>query len=207
MPFDVTWTLHSDAAFVTGGGYKYRQLGEGNCFLRVPPDRRRMRPVLTGWFAEFDALESPGAAGRVAYGEGAAAFAGATYDPTSNYRAAAVFAFHEAQRPDTGPGCATSAGVRWACSRRPSNGSTCARDVAHVEPVPDSDRRCGLPGDSRPDTFSCRRAGNCARAACTSTPAATSCGWGRRRTSATISSEEAVTALGEIERDERDGVE
>jgi kynureninase len=31
----------------------------------------------------------------VGYGAGAAAFAGATYDPTSNYRGAAVFAFHE----------------------------------------------------------------------------------------------------------------
>ena len=39
-------------AFVTGGGYKYCQLGEGNAFLRVPPGRQ-MRPVLTGWFAEF----------------------------------------------------------------------------------------------------------------------------------------------------------
>jgi kynureninase len=32
------------------------------------------------------------------YGEGAARFAGATYDPTAHYRAAAVFAFHDARR-------------------------------------------------------------------------------------------------------------
>jgi kynureninase len=90
-PFDIgsAWL---EQAFVTGGGYKYCQLGEGNCFLRVPPGTR-MRPVLTGWFAEFEALENTGT-GRVTYGPGAAAFAGATYDPTSNYRAAAVFAFH-----------------------------------------------------------------------------------------------------------------
>ena len=31
------------------------------------------------------------------YGKGAAAFGGATYDVTSHYRAAAVFAFHEQQ--------------------------------------------------------------------------------------------------------------
>jgi len=31
-----------DDAFVVGGGYKYCQLGEGNCFLRVPPERERM---------------------------------------------------------------------------------------------------------------------------------------------------------------------
>jgi kynureninase len=91
VPFDLRAGLGD--VFVTGGGYKYCQLGEGNCFLRVPPGTR-MRPVLTGWFAEFDALEDPGK-WRVVYGEGAAAFGGATYDVTSHYRAAAVFAFHE----------------------------------------------------------------------------------------------------------------
>jgi len=55
-----------------------------------------MRPVLTGWFAEFAELQA-GADHQVAYGAGASAFAGATYDPTSHYRAAAVFAFHEQQ--------------------------------------------------------------------------------------------------------------
>ncbi|HZM25836.1 MAG TPA: hypothetical protein VFB89_00590, partial [Gemmatimonadales bacterium] len=30
--------LGLDDAFVVGGGYKYRQLGEGNCFLRIPKD-------------------------------------------------------------------------------------------------------------------------------------------------------------------------
>ena len=94
VPFDLH-TMGLDDAFVTGGGYKYCQLGEGNCFLRVPGDCR-MRPVLTGWFAAFDALEER-REGRVGYGDGAAAFAGATYDPTSNYRAAAVFAFHREQ--------------------------------------------------------------------------------------------------------------
>ncbi|HEY8551768.1 MAG TPA: hypothetical protein VIL35_17555 [Vicinamibacterales bacterium] len=81
------------SAFVTGGGYKYCQLGEGNAFLRIPPGCR-LRPVLTGWFTEFATLEESGRTGRVDYGRGAARFAGATYDPTSHYRAAAVFAFH-----------------------------------------------------------------------------------------------------------------
>src|SRR5690606_27924155 len=61
--------------------------------LRVPAGCR-LRPVLTGWYAEFDALERSGPRERVAYGAGAAAFAGATYDPTAHYRAAAVFEFH-----------------------------------------------------------------------------------------------------------------
>ena len=94
LPFDLNRSKLNDV-FVTGGGYKYCQLGEGNCFLRVPPESR-LRPVLTGWFAEFDALEDPGQK-QVAYGTGAAAFGGATYDVTSHYRAAAVFAFHEQQ--------------------------------------------------------------------------------------------------------------
>ena len=50
VPFDLA-TLGLETAFVTGGGYKYCQLGEGNCFLRVP-EGGRLRPVLTGWFAE-----------------------------------------------------------------------------------------------------------------------------------------------------------
>ena len=57
-------------AFVVGGGYKYCQLGEGNCFLRIPPDTE-LRPVVTGWFSEFTALADAAAPGRVAYGRGA----------------------------------------------------------------------------------------------------------------------------------------
>jgi kynureninase len=94
VPFDVR-AMRLEGAFVTGGGYKYCQLGEGNCFLRVPPGSR-MRPALTGWFAEFEARESTGQDG-VMYAPGAAAFAGATYDPASHYRAAAVFDFQVAQ--------------------------------------------------------------------------------------------------------------
>lgn len=93
MPFSIE-DLGLTGAFVTGAGYKYCQLGEGNAFLRLPRNCR-MRPVITGWFAEFDALEREEHAGRVAYGAGASRFAGATYDPTSHYRAAEVFAFFE----------------------------------------------------------------------------------------------------------------
>jgi kynureninase len=92
IPFDIA-AMGLTNAFITGGGYKYCQLGEGNCFLRVPAGCR-MRPVLTGWFAEFGALEHAGPRAAVEYGVGAAAFMGATYDPTAHYRAAAVFDFH-----------------------------------------------------------------------------------------------------------------
>jgi kynureninase len=83
-----------ERAWVVGGGYKYLQLGEGNCFLRLPQQAAGLRPVITGWFAEFDALAAvhePG--GPVPYGAGASRFAGATYDPTSHYRAARVLRF------------------------------------------------------------------------------------------------------------------
>jgi kynureninase len=92
VPFDVQ-AMGLRSAFITGGGYKYCQLGEGNCFLRIP-DETDLRPVITGWFSEFGALAESHRPGEVRYGEGAARFAGATYDPTSHYRAAAVFAFH-----------------------------------------------------------------------------------------------------------------
>ncbi|HOB53244.1 MAG TPA: kynureninase [Acidobacteriota bacterium] len=90
VPFSVRAEGLADA-FIVGGGYKYCQLGEGNCFLRLPPGCR-LRPVVTGWFAEFAALDQAPEAG-VGYGEGATRFAGSTYDPTSHYRAAAVFDF------------------------------------------------------------------------------------------------------------------
>ena len=83
-------------AFVVGGGYKYCQLGEGNCFLRVP-EACGLRPVITGWYSEFTALAGKHGAGEVVYGQGGERFAGATYDPTSHYRAAAVFDFFGAQ--------------------------------------------------------------------------------------------------------------
>ncbi|MGI9627166.1 MAG: kynureninase [Longimicrobiales bacterium] len=85
-----------ETAFVVGGGYKYCQLGEGNCFLRFPADCG-LRPVLTGWFAEFGALAKPHEAGLVEYAQGDGLFAGATYDPVSHYRGARVFDFFEEQ--------------------------------------------------------------------------------------------------------------
>jgi kynureninase len=89
-------------AWIVGGGYKYLQLGEGNCFLRMPPRAAELRPVITGWFAEFDALADASDPNRTAYSPGAARFAGSTYDPTSHYRAARVFRFF-AERGLTAP--------------------------------------------------------------------------------------------------------
>ena len=90
VPFSLQ-SLGLESAFVTGGGYKYCQLGEGNCFLRSPADCR-LRPLITGWFAEFGELEGAGP-GSVSHGPLTELFAGATYDPVSHYRAAEVFDF------------------------------------------------------------------------------------------------------------------
>ena len=79
-------------AFVVGAGYKYCQLGEGNGFLRFPEDCQ-LRPIATGWFAEFADLSREYPQGAVQYQPGDDRFAGATYDPVSHYRGAEVFRF------------------------------------------------------------------------------------------------------------------
>lgn len=85
-----------ESAFVTGGGYKYCQLGEGNAFLRSRAGCE-FRPAITGWFAEFGEISSANP-NLVSYGPLNIRFAGATYDPTSHYRAAEVFDFFSEQQ-------------------------------------------------------------------------------------------------------------
>ena len=140
VPFDVH-AMRLASAFITGGGYKYCQLGEGNCFLRVPKGCE-LRPLITGWFSEFSALSGKHADHQVVYGHGGDRFAGATYDPTSHYRAAAVFKFHEDM-------CLTAVQLR-DISRHQVG--LLARGferlqinpaVARIDPVPD-DRRAGF---------------------------------------------------------------
>jgi kynureninase len=84
-----------ERAWIVGGGYKYLQLGEGNCFLRLPPQAEELRPAITGWFAEFEELQAAHEPGATPYPRGSMRFAGSTYDPTSHYRAARVLDFFE----------------------------------------------------------------------------------------------------------------
>ncbi|MFF1614111.1 kynureninase [Amycolatopsis sp. NPDC058278] len=84
-------------AWVLGGGYKYLQLGEGNCFLRLPAHAQELRPVITGWYAEFGALADERHPGQVPYAIGGDRFAGATYDPASHYRGVRVQRFFAEQ--------------------------------------------------------------------------------------------------------------
>ncbi len=140
VPFDVH-AMGVTAAFITGGGYKYCQLGEGNCFLRIPPGTH-LRPVITGWFTEFGELARAERDGEVRYGTDAQAFAGATYDPTAHYRAAAVFAFHQQMQ-------LTPARLREISRRQvgllATGFQTLGIDprVAHVPELPD-ERRAGF---------------------------------------------------------------
>jgi len=78
------------------GGYKYLQWGEANCFLRFPEDCR-FRPVVTGWFSSFQTLDHPRSYDPVSFDDGDQRFATGTYDPVSQFRAAAVVRFFEEQ--------------------------------------------------------------------------------------------------------------
>jgi selenocysteine lyase/cysteine desulfurase len=110
VPID--WGPARDRLYVTAGGYKYAGFGEGVCWLRFPSDST-LRPVYTGWYADFGVLDrhhggpTPVSLGNpagvpqtpparadtaVRYGPGGARFAGATFDPSAIYRAHAVLA-------------------------------------------------------------------------------------------------------------------
>jgi kynureninase len=94
VPFFIT-EEGLEQAYIVGGGYKYCQLGEGNCFIRLP-QHCTLRPIASGWYGEFNLLSQP-TPQQTLYAEGPARFAGATYDPTSHYRAAKVFSFFQQQ--------------------------------------------------------------------------------------------------------------
>jgi kynureninase len=140
VPFDIR-SLGLGEAFITGGGYKYCQLGEGNCFLRLPPGCQ-LRPVLTGWFSEFDGRGRSPRGREVDYGSGAARFAGATYDPVSHYRAAAVFAFH-VERELTPERLRAISRQQVNMLRHEIEALDLDPGLARVEPMPD-DRRAGF---------------------------------------------------------------
>jgi kynureninase len=80
--------------YILIGGYKYLQWGEANCFLRFP-ESCTLRPVVTGWFSAFGKLDEPRNDQPVDFDEGDQKFATATYDPVSQFRAAAVVDFFD----------------------------------------------------------------------------------------------------------------
>lgn len=83
-----------DQAYLLIGGYKYLQWGEANCFLRYP-ESCSLRPVVTGWFSAFEQLDRPRNDKPISFDDGDQKFATGTYDPISQFRAAAVVQFFE----------------------------------------------------------------------------------------------------------------
>lgn len=88
VPFSVNET--GLQAYYLGGGYKYTQSGEGAAWMRLPAGAS-LRPIYTGWFADFGALDRERKGAGVQYAGGGFRFAGATFDPTPFYRANASF--------------------------------------------------------------------------------------------------------------------
>ncbi len=84
----------ADRVFYTAGGYKYAMAGEGAAFLHCPPGFG-VRPVNTGWYAEFDDLSLP--PGSVGYAPDAMRFMGSTFDASGLYRFIAVRKMLEAE--------------------------------------------------------------------------------------------------------------
>lgn len=109
MPVDLSRV--ADRVFFLGGGYKYAMAGEGAGYLHCPPGFAK-RPVNTGWFADFGAMEGKQAA--VAYASDGARFLGATFDPTGLYRFNAVRTMLDAEGLDTATITARIAPIRAA---------------------------------------------------------------------------------------------
>lgn len=87
MAIETDLSATADRLFYLAGGYKYAMAGEGAAFLHAPPGFGA-RPEITGWYAEFEALEE--AAHGVGYAPDARRFLGATFDPSGLYRFLAV---------------------------------------------------------------------------------------------------------------------
>ncbi len=91
LPTDLAPIAHR--VFYLAGAYKYAQAGEGACFAHVPAGNS-LRPVYTGWFAEFGELASARGS-EVTYAKNGMQFAGATMDFCALYRLRAVFKLFE----------------------------------------------------------------------------------------------------------------
>ena len=117
--------------FYTAGGYKYAMAGEGVCFLHAPA-RFASRPVVTGWYAEFEDLHLP--AGSIGYAPNARRFLGATFDPSGLYR------FNAVQRMLRAEGLTTERISAHVAELQQSFGSACAMaDFTLLNPLDCSD--------------------------------------------------------------------
>src|SRR5262245_2788363 len=88
----------ADRVFLMGGGYKYAMAGENAAYLHAPPAFAQ-RPLQTGWFADFGAIEAK--QDRIGYSADGARFLGATFDATGIYRLNAICAMLKREKLDT----------------------------------------------------------------------------------------------------------
>lgn len=107
MPTDLSGV--ADRLFYLSGGYKYAMSGEGVALMHAPHGFGA-RPVLTGWYAEFDDLSLP--PGSIGYAPDARRFMGATFDPSGIYRFVAVRDMLRDESLDTAAVSAHAAGLR-----------------------------------------------------------------------------------------------
>ncbi len=92
---EVDLSALADRVFYVAGGYKYAMSGEGCCFMHAPSGWFK-RPIDTGWFAAFFALESGARSGAgVPFADDGSRFLGATFDPSGLYRFDAVMSWLE----------------------------------------------------------------------------------------------------------------
>lgn len=87
MALETDLSAIADRAFYLAGGYKYAMAGEGVAICHAAPGFAP-RPVVTGWYAEFEDLTAP--PGGVGYAPDARRLLGATFDPSGLYRFVAV---------------------------------------------------------------------------------------------------------------------
>lgn len=85
-----------DKIYYMAGSYKYAQGGEGLCFMTIP-DQCNLRPVHTGWFADFASLKT-GVYDDINYSNDGFRFWGSTIDPTPFYRFKAVWEKFESEK-------------------------------------------------------------------------------------------------------------
>lgn len=87
IPTDLSKLEHR--VFYLAGGYKYAQAGEGMCFMTIPKSHQNLRPLYTGWFANFAELSKQ--SGDTEYSSDAFRFWGSTQDLSAHYRFLAVW--------------------------------------------------------------------------------------------------------------------
>lgn len=94
IPVDISKIKHR--IFYLAGGYKYAQGGEGICFMHCPQGVL-LRPMYTGWYAEFGELQKFKTR-KVDYSTNGFHYAGSTMDYSGVYRQLAVFDMWEREK-------------------------------------------------------------------------------------------------------------